>query len=135
MSWKFGKQPTVSWSSTEAEYHSVVDATAELNWIASMVKEMGIIIKTPLKLACDNLGANYLARNLVHHGKAKHVAISYHFVREQVSNGNLIVEHVRSENQQADILTKALPTLAFTHMRNNLNCDLLLSLRRGVSRS
>lgn len=93
-SWKFNKQPTVSQSSTEAEYRNLANAAAELNWIASMVKEIGIIIKTPLKLACDNLGANYLARNPIYHGKTKHVVISYHFVREQVSNEILVVEHI-----------------------------------------
>lgn len=94
----------MSRSSIEVEYRSLANTTAELNWVASMIHELGITISSPLNLACKKLGMNYLARNLVHHGKAKHVAISYHFVREQVAAGSLIVNHVSSEDQLADIL-------------------------------
>lgn len=58
ITWKFGKQPTVSMSSTEVEYRRLVNATAELNWTESVVSEMGIDLQSPLRLACDNLGAN-----------------------------------------------------------------------------
>lgn len=79
ISWKSGKQSTMSRLSTEAEYKGLADVAAELNWTAS-IKEMSINLNFPLKLACGNIGANYLARNPIHHDKAKHVAISYHFV-------------------------------------------------------
>lgn len=136
ISWKSGKQPTVSRSSTEAKYQSLADAAAKLNWTTSIIKEMGFTLTSPLKLACDNNDANYLARNQIHHGKAKHVAISYHFVQEQVSNGSLIVQHVRSEEQPADVLTKPLPKMTFSHMKDKLICKLLMSLWEGcVSRN
>lgn len=133
--WKSGKQPIVSRSSTEAKYRSLADAATELNWTASTIKEMGITLNFPQKLAYDNLGANYHARNPIHHGKAKHIAISYHFIQKYVSSGQLIVEHVQSEDQPTDILTKPLPTTAFTNMRDNLICELPMSLREGVSMS
>lgn len=93
-----------------------------------MIHEMGIVLESPLKLACDNLGAIYLAQNPVHHGKAKYVTISYHFVCEQVAAGSLVVENVHSEDQLADILTKPLPMSSFTHIRNKLISDLPMSL-------
>lgn len=133
ISWKSGNQPTVSRSFTEVEYQSLVDAAVELNWTESMIREMGINLKSPLRLAYDNLVANYLARNPIHHGKAKHVAISYHFIREQVVAGSLVIEHVCSKDQPADVLTKPLPMTSFTHMRNKLIYNLSMTLRRGVS--
>lgn len=82
ISWKSGKQLTVSRSSTEAKYKSLANAKAELNWTVSTIEEMGVTLRFPLKLAYNNLGANYLSRNPIYHGKAKHVVISYHFIRE-----------------------------------------------------
>ena len=39
----------------------------------------------------------------------KHVAIDFHFIRDQVQTGSLRVSHVSSEDQLADVLTKPLP--------------------------
>lgn len=35
--------------------------------------------------------------------------MSFHFIREKVDNKDIAIEYVPSENQRADILTKALP--------------------------
>lgn len=66
ITWKFGKQPSISRSSTEVEYRSLADVDVELNWTKSIVREMGIYLESPLRLACDNLGENYLARNPIY---------------------------------------------------------------------
>lgn len=42
ISWSSRKQPTVSHSSTEAEYKALANATAELIWIQSLLKELGV---------------------------------------------------------------------------------------------
>jgi hypothetical protein len=51
----------------------------------------------------------------------KHVKVDYHFVRERVGMNQLDVRHISSKDQLADIMTKALPAPAFTHLRHNLN--------------
>ena len=43
----------------------------------------------------------------------KHVAIDYHFIRDQVQSGALRVTHVSSNDQLADVLTKPLPHTCF----------------------
>jgi hypothetical protein len=40
VSWSVRKQPTVSQSSTEAEYKAVANATAELMWVQTLLKEL-----------------------------------------------------------------------------------------------
>ncbi|CAL2226195.1 unnamed protein product [Prunus armeniaca] len=40
----------------------------------------------------------------------KHLEIDCHFVREQVIQGDLLVQHVSSTDQFADILTKGVST-------------------------
>lgn len=58
-----------------------------------------------------------LAKNPVFQGRSKHIDIRYHFIRECVERGEIIVRHVASEEQRADILTKALPVVKFEKMR------------------
>jgi histone deacetylase 1/2 len=61
ISWSAKKQPTVSRSSTEAEYKSVANATAEVMWVQSLLKELGVRQTQPPCIWCDNLGATYLS--------------------------------------------------------------------------
>lgn len=43
----------------------------------------------------------------------KHIALDYHFIRNQVQSGILRVSHVSTKDQLADALTKALPRTHF----------------------
>ena len=123
ISWSARKQPTESRSSTEAEYKSMANATAELIWVQSLLAELGVSnIQVPY-LWCDNIGATYLAANPVFHARAKHVEIDFHFVRERVANKQLQIWFVSSKDQLADGFTKALPARQFEDFRRNLNLE------------
>lgn len=87
ISWCAKKQATVSRSSTEAEYKAVANATAEIMWVQTLLRELGIKAPPAERLWCDNLGAKYLSTNLVFHARTKHNEVDYHFVRE-VLHGN-----------------------------------------------
>ncbi|KAM2135226.1 hypothetical protein ACFX1R_005146 [Malus domestica] len=69
---------------------------------------------------CDNVSAIALSTNPVFHAKSKHIEIDYHFVREQVTRGDLQIQHVSSSDQSADILTKWLSTPLFQLHCGNL---------------
>ena len=47
ITWSARKQPTVSRSSTEAEYKAVANATAELIWVQSLLRELGVSQNQP----------------------------------------------------------------------------------------
>jgi histone deacetylase 1/2 len=119
--WSARKQPTVSRSSTEAEYKSLANATAEMIWIEALLKELGVKVRWPPRLWCDNLGATYLCANLVFHVRAKHIEIDFHFVREKVARRQLEIRFVSTKDQIADGFTKALGTRMFEKFRSNLN--------------
>jgi hypothetical protein len=74
------KQATVSRSSTEAEYKSLANATAEVMWIQILLDEVGASQSKAAVLWCDNIGATYLSANPVFHARTKHIEVNYHFV-------------------------------------------------------
>jgi hypothetical protein len=121
VSWSSKKQPTVARSSTESEYKALANATAELIWIQSLLKELGVFQPKAPILWCDNIGAVYLTANPVFHGRTKHVEVDFHFVRERVAEKALDVRIISSEDQLADIFTKALGRQAFNRLLHNLN--------------
>jgi hypothetical protein len=85
VSWSARKQPTVSRSSTEAEYKAIANATAEIMWIQTLLQELGVPHPSAASLWCDNLGATYLSANPMFHTRTKHIEVDYHFVREHVA--------------------------------------------------
>jgi histone deacetylase 1/2 len=121
IAWNARKQATVSRSSTEAEYKAVANATAEIIWVQSLVRELGIPQARPPVLWCDNIGATYLSSNPVFHARTKHIEVDYHFVRERVAQKLLCIKFISSKDQLADIFTKPLPQPQFVGCRRNLN--------------
>ncbi|CAH9122907.1 unnamed protein product [Cuscuta epithymum] len=120
ISWKSKKQPTVSKSSTEAEYRAIAYTVQDTLHIRSVLFELGYPIHEPVHLLCDNISASYLTANPVQHARSKHIQIDYHFVRERVAHGDLIVRHVPTHLQLADIFTKSLPSQRFHFLKDNL---------------
>ena len=108
-------------SCTEAEYKALANATAEIIWVQSMLRELGVIQTQPPCLWCDNLGATYLSANPVFHARTKHIEIDFHFVRERVANKQLEIRFIPSKNQLAYGFTKALPLKGFEEFKRNLN--------------
>jgi hypothetical protein len=84
----------------------MANATAEVMWVQTLLKELGVKAPKPACLWCDNLGATYLSANPVFHARTKHIEVDYHFVRERVSQGLLEVQLVSTLDQVADGFTK-----------------------------
>ena len=71
----------------------------------------------------DNQGAlQLLSKNPVSNSNSKHIDVRHHFLRELVRQGDISVNHVPFEYQQADILTKVLAFNLFAiHRRFFIN--------------
>ncbi|PWA86893.1 copia protein [Artemisia annua] len=128
ITWCTQKQPTVALSSCESEFMAATAATCQALWLKRLLSELTGSEKRKITLKVDNVSAIALVKNPVFHGRSKHIDICYHFIRECVENGHINVEHVCGELQREDILTKALPRLNFTTMRQMLGVQ---DLRRS----
>ena len=114
-------QKTVARSTTEVEYRVIATATAELNWVINLLKELGINITSTPIIYCHNVRATYLYANPVFHSRMKHITIDFHFVREQVVRRQLCVSHVHMVDQLADSLTKPLTRKLLSSHRSNIS--------------
>ncbi|XP_019178886.1 PREDICTED: uncharacterized protein LOC109174048 [Ipomoea nil] len=125
ISWVCKKQRTVARSSTEVEYKALADVCVEVSWIISLLREIGVTgVSTP-RLWCYNLGVTYKCANHIFHARTKHVEIDYHFVRDRVANGDIHVNFISTNDQLADIFTKALPGSRFSFLRDKLQVTTL----------
>ena len=70
---------------------------------------------------CDNQSAIALAHNPVYHAKTKHVELDIHFIRDKVTAKQITIQFIPSEDQNADVLTKALTFSHFHYLRSKLN--------------
>ena len=115
----------------ESEYKALANATAELIWIQSLLKELGVFLSAAPILYCDNVSATYLTSNPAYHARTKNIEVDFHFVRDRVAKKTLPVKFLYSKDQLADILTKPLVSAHFAHLCTNLNvCSQPLGLRR-----
>lgn len=120
ISWSSKRQPTVSRSSSEAEYKGVANSVAELCWIRNLLLELDCPLTKASIVYCDNVSSVYLTQNPVKHQRTKHIELDIHFVREKVALGQVKVFHVPSSLQFADVFTKGLPRSLFTDFRSRL---------------
>ena len=120
ITWFSQKQKVVAVSSCEAEYMAGAYAACQGIWLARLLADVLGQEVDQVLLKIDNQSAIALCKNPVYHDRSKHIDIKYHFIRDMVESGSVSVEHVRSGDQLADILTKPLGRIKFLEMRERI---------------
>lgn len=121
VSWGAKLQTVVATSTAEAEYIAAAMAVKEALWFRKLMNEMyGYSEK--MMLYCDNQSAIHL---MTEHtagtsGKTKHIDVQYHFVQNRFQRGDIDVKYISTEEQKADIFTKAMPGPAFKNAVANV---------------
>ncbi|KAK2419944.1 putative mitochondrial protein [Trifolium repens] len=119
ISWFSKKQNCVALSTAEAEYVAAGSSCSQLVWMKQMLKEYDVE-QDALTLYCDNMSAINISKNPVQHSKTKHIDIRHHYIRDLVENKIVVLEHVGTKEQIADIFTKALDAVQFENLRGKL---------------
>ncbi|XP_057800158.1 receptor like protein 27-like [Salvia miltiorrhiza] len=83
--------------------------------------EIGFPPRRGSRLFCDNKAAISISENPVQHDRTKHVEIDWHFIKEKLDSGIIELPFIRSDEQLADILTKAVNTKVFREVLDKLS--------------
>ena len=109
VSWYSKKQRSMALSSAEAEYMATSLAACEAIWMRKILVGLFGSHLDPTVIYCDNQSCIKLTENPVFHDRSKHIEIKYHFIKDCVQKGAVKLEYIPTDEQVADILTKALP--------------------------
>ncbi|WVZ97405.1 hypothetical protein U9M48_042945, partial [Paspalum notatum var. saurae] len=119
VSWSSRKQSSVATSTCEAEYVAAASCCSQIVWMLATQRDYGLTYgKIPI--LCDSFSAISVAKNPVLHSRTKHIDVRYHFLRDNYEKGLIDIVKVASENQVADVLTKALDLETFARLRGEL---------------
>jgi len=120
VTWTSQKQKSVALSTCEAEYMAAAAGTCQGVWLSRLLAVLTGEKIQKFRLLIDNKSAIELSKNPVYHERSKLIDTRYHYIRECISNGEVVVDHVSTEGQLADILTKALPRVRFIELRGRI---------------
>eukprot|EP00253_Pinus_taeda_P031978 PITA_31978 len=120
ISWASKKQPIVALSIAEAEYVAATAAACQAVWMRRMLRSLCQEQANATIIFCDNSSAIALSKNSVFHKRTKHIDTRFHYIRELVRNGEIILQHCSTQEQVADILTKPLDQKSFEFLRKRL---------------
>jgi hypothetical protein len=76
------------------------------------LKDYGYTLNN-VPLLCDNESAIKIAYNPCKYFRTKHIDIRHHFLRDHAIKGDIVISHVRTNEQHIDIFTKPLDERRF----------------------
>ena len=120
ISWSARKQKTVATSSCEAEYTAAFEASKEAIWLRALLTTIDFTPPSSTVILCDNNAAINLSEDPSLHQRVKHIDIKYHFLRERVQSNEISLAYINTNDNLADIFTKALEHRRFARLRNLL---------------
>ncbi|KAK2969512.1 hypothetical protein RJ640_012331 [Escallonia rubra] len=125
VSWRAKKQTVVSRSSAKVEYRAMATTTSEIIWLKQLLQDLEVSCTTIVSLFCDNRAAIHIAANHVFHERTKHIEIDCHFIRQHIQSQTIATKSISSQDQLADIFTKALGHDRFHQLLGKLGISTL----------
>ncbi|GJU64996.1 retrovirus-related pol polyprotein from transposon TNT 1-94 [Tanacetum coccineum] len=120
VSWMSKKQDCTSMLTAEAKYVALSTSCAQVLWMRTRLKYYGFDYNK-IPLYCDSQSAIAISCNPVQHSHTKHIAVRYHFIKEQIERGIVELYFVKTEYQLADMFTKAISQERFEYLFGRLS--------------
>jgi len=92
----------------------------EATWLRGLVTEVGVPQATTVVLS-DSQSAMHLNKNNAYHSKTNHISVKYHYVKDTVVAGEIVMRKVHTLENPANMLTKPLPITKFEHCLELVN--------------
>jgi hypothetical protein len=105
---------------TKAEYVAADSCCAHLLWMRQTLKDYGYTMNQ-VPLLYNNKSVIKITYNSCEHSRTKYIDIRHHFLRDHAIKGDIVISHVRSNEQLSDIFTKPLDERRFGELRSELN--------------
>ena len=108
-------------STSSAEMRALFQLVQEVIFIIGLCKELERPLHLPVLILEDNESTIFLAtQEAMRLKRAKHFLMLIHYVKEQIDAGLITLQHITSELNIADILTKALYGEDFYYKRDSI---------------
>ncbi|GJU82505.1 putative ribonuclease H-like domain-containing protein, partial [Tanacetum coccineum] len=119
ISWQCKKQTIVATSSTEAEYVAAANCCGQVLWMQNQLLDYGYNFMNT-KIFIDNQSTICIVKNPVFHQRTKHIEIRHHFIRDANEKKLIQVLKIHTDDNVADLLTKAFDGPRFNHLVVNI---------------
>ena len=96
ISWLSLKQKVVALSTCKAEYVAAATAACQVVWLRRLLGELTSMEAHPPALMVGNQLAIALEKNPVLHDRSKHIDVKFHFLRDCVDGGQIVIEFVEN---------------------------------------
>ncbi|WVZ51069.1 LOW QUALITY PROTEIN: hypothetical protein U9M48_002253 [Paspalum notatum var. saurae] len=120
VSWQSQKQPVVALSSCEAQYIAAAMAACQGIWLGRLLGSFYVKAAGVATINIDNQSTIQLCKNPVFHDRSKHIETRFHFIRDCVEGGHVVIWKIHTNDQLEDILTKSLGKVRFQVLRSKL---------------
>jgi len=123
--WASKKQTGVALSTMVAELVALGDLSTEIRWIKQLLIDLDIIPISgdPVTIRCDNQAVLGFIDSPKIDSKAKYEKIRHAYVRDMVTNREIIVSYIGTNKNVADVFTKPLPKERFNELRRELRLE------------
>jgi len=89
-------------------------------WMKRILEKLSQSQSQCSTIFCDNSSTIKLSRNPVMHGRNKHIDVRFHFLRDLTKEGIIELIYCGTQEQLADVMTKALKLDTFQKLRDQL---------------
>jgi len=122
--WKSKRQQVVTRITAASEYLAAATLVAEALWFKKLHQDLqlGGSSDSSMQLFSDNAAALSILHNPMQTKGTKHIDLAYHFARERTQARQVTFDHVPTERNVADVMTKPLQPERFHGLLRMLGC-------------
>lgn len=120
VSWRSMLWGVIDLSNINLQYIAVIEAVKETLWPGGLIGNLGVTPKN-VEVHCDKQSAIHLSKNQFHHGMTKHIDVLFHFIREIIEHGEVILKKIGIKDNLVDMMTKVVPMTKFEHHSTLVN--------------
>jgi len=120
VSWRSKKQTSVVLLTVEAEFIAASMAVKKILWHQRFFQSLGMYGSQGTPLLIDNQGVLDLIKSGQINDRTKHIDIRFRHICNHEKTDDIVGEHVATEDQMADIMTKSLGMMKFGGLRKRI---------------